>query len=394
MTTNALALAAAQAVTRELDAIAASGYQPAQLAAAVTANVATIAAITAIPDPVKDVRWYGAKGDGKTNDTAAFQAAADSGELIVGPGDYLIDAVKTVAITKNGTKAKFDDAAILRAIPNNQDRYYILRITASDCDIDVGGAQFIGDRDRHTYTVGKTHEHGYCISCGGSRNKLHGNEKGRITGATGDGLAVVGPDHEIWGLVLDGNRRQGCSAFNAPRLNLHHNVFSNTGNYGKPDPAGLIGPFCGFDIEPDRGDCLDVNIHHNTFGPNNRSGAIAWINSRAAKETPKMMLTGKFTDNTFIGNTNGTWLCREVAGTTPTIIFEFMRNRFVNNGATDIKCDQGSSVKIGDTSAANANVFDDFKDYPDAPRTGLITTGGAMQRLRGAVVNAGINQIV
>lgn len=395
---NAPALLSAQETARQLELIGASGYKPTELAAAIQANLDVISAISLIPDPEKTVLQFGAKGDGKTDDTAAFQAALDSvaagEELFVPAGDYLIDAIRKVSINKNGTRLRFKPGAILRAKPNNQDRYYILDVNASDCDIDVGSAQFIGDRAQHTYTAGKTHEHGYCIFLGGARNKLYGDGKGCITGATGDGLGVTGPDHEIFGLVLDGNRRQGCSAFNAPRLKFHHNICRNTGNNGLADPAGLIGPFCGFDAEPDKNDCLEMDIHDNTFGPNNRSGMIWWINSRAASLTPNMKISGKVTDNLFIGNTNGAWLCRETAAATPSIFAELYRNRFVNNKSTDIKCDQGTQVKIGDDTAANANTFDDFKDYPDGLKKGLITTGGAMQVLRGAKVTAGTNMIV
>jgi hypothetical protein len=370
----------------------------------ITANAVTIASLKAqvealTPKPpapvVKDVKYYGAKGDGKTNDTAAIQKAIDStpvGEVLIVPaGDYLVDAVKRLSVNKNGAKIRFDDGAIMRAIPNNQDRYYVLDVNASDCDIDVGAAQFIGDRKAHTYTAGATHEHGYCIGLKGARNKLHGNEKGLITGATGDGLAVSGPDHEVYGLVLDGNRRQGCSAFNASRLKFHHNKCRNTGNNGQPDPAGLIGPFCGFDIEPDRGDCLEVEIHDNVFGPNNRSGAIAWINGRAAKETPNMKLSGKFYDNEFTGNSNGAWLCHEVAGF-PNISFEFMRNRFVNNKNHDIRVDQGVVATIGDATVANVNVFDDFNERVDRDRSGVVSPEVGVYA--GGTATVGLNRYI
>jgi len=393
MTINEAALAAAKETERQLTLIP---YQSTQLAAAIASARAAANDIASIPEPVKNVQFYGAKGDGVTDDTDAFNAAAATGSLIVDvPGTYLLDGVKRVSILQDRTVMRVNQtpgAVRFAEKANAAPKTRIFNVNGSDCDLDLGGAYLIGDRDMHRFTAGSTHEWGYCFFLGGARNKLYGNGLGMFTKATGDGLGVSGPDHEVFGLVLDGNRRQGCSAFNAPRLNFHDNICRNTGNNGLPDPAGLIGPFCGFDCEPDGGDCLDLFIHNNTFGPNNRSGAIAWINSRAAKATPNMKLSGRFEDNTFIGNSNGTWMCKEVAGSTPAITFTFLRNRFVNNKATDIKCDQGSAVTIGDATAANANIFDDFLERPDALKKGLFSP--EMQVLRGAKVTAGLSLVI
>ncbi|KAF2282430.1 hypothetical protein GH714_044115 [Hevea brasiliensis] len=45
---------------------------------------------------VKDVRWYGAKGDGVSDDSAAFQAAADNGSVVMTPGNYLVSSDITI----------------------------------------------------------------------------------------------------------------------------------------------------------------------------------------------------------------------------------------------------------------------------------------------------------
>lgn len=46
---------------------------------------------------VKDVQWYGAVGDGVADDTAAVQAAADTGRLIFGPGTYKVTSPITIS---------------------------------------------------------------------------------------------------------------------------------------------------------------------------------------------------------------------------------------------------------------------------------------------------------
>lgn len=392
MAINTASLAAAQETERQLAMITSASEE---LRMARTLATETTAAVSRIPEPVKDVKFYGAVGDGVHDDTDAFNRAAATGSLIVGPGTYLLDPVKRVTVAVNGTKVRFDHGpgeVRCLAKQNSAARYRMFNVNASDCDIDLGGSVLLGDRYVHLWTrqanpAEDTHEWGYVFFLGGSRNRLYGTAL--LTGATGDGLGITGPDHEVFGLTMKDNRRQGCSAFNASRLNFHHNNLSNTGNQGKPDPApkALIGPFCGFDIEPDRNDCLDVKIAHNTFGPNNRSGAICWVNSRAGV----VRLSGEFYENEFIGNSNGSWLNDEVPGRM-NIEFSFLRNRFVNNKNHDIRCDQGTTVRIGSTVPEGANVFDDFNERTDRFRSGVVSPEIGVYR--GAKVIAGINSYV
>lgn len=402
MSINEAALAAARETSKQLVLIQEGGYSPPELQVAFNSNVQTIGAIQAIPDPpppVKNAQFYGAKGDGITDDTAAIQAMADTGVLIFDvPGVYMIDAVKRIEIRNNGSTMKClpeAGAITFRCIPNAAAKYRMFNTNATDCVFDLGGAYLVGDRASHVWAPQSTkalgtHEWGYCFFLGGARNKLFGNGKAMMTGATGDGLGITGPDHVVYGIILDRNRRNAWSGFNAPRLKFHDNVCSNTGNGGiDPAPTALIGPFCGGDIEPDQGDCKDVEIYNNTFGPGNRSGFIAWRNSRAGTG----IISGKFYGNTVIGNSNGNWFCDEVAGRY-NIIFSVERNRYVNNKATDVKCDQGTVISIGNADKANANTFDDFNDYPDGYKQGFVSAGGAMQALRGAKVNAGWNYVV
>lgn len=50
---------------------------------------------------VKDVRWYGAVGDGVVDDSAAFQAAANNGSIIMTPGNYLVSSDITITPGKS-----------------------------------------------------------------------------------------------------------------------------------------------------------------------------------------------------------------------------------------------------------------------------------------------------
>ena len=70
-----------------------------------------------------NVHDFGAKGDGNTNDTAAFQTALDrcaavgGGEVLVPAGDYLIGSIQL----RSNTTLRLDSAAILRGTPNFDD---------------------------------------------------------------------------------------------------------------------------------------------------------------------------------------------------------------------------------------------------------------------------------
>ncbi len=81
--------------------------------------------ITVPPRPAAflNVRDFGAKGDGSTNDTSAFQTALDrcaalgGGEVLVPAGDYLIGGIQL----RSNTTLRLDAATTLHGTPNFDD---------------------------------------------------------------------------------------------------------------------------------------------------------------------------------------------------------------------------------------------------------------------------------
>lgn len=100
--------------------------------------------------PLFDVRQYGAKGDGVTDDTAAIQAALDAakaaggGTVYVRPGTYMVAATATrISIGSNTTLMGAGNSSIIRVRNNNGDYEDLFRpigfvehVTIQDLRID------------------------------------------------------------------------------------------------------------------------------------------------------------------------------------------------------------------------------------------------------------------
>src|SRR6185436_16514688 len=95
----------------------------------IIASCIVLGALSGCRTPIKtpaplNVRAFGATGDGKTKDTAAFQkaldqcaAAADGGEVIVPAGDYLIGSIEL----KSNVLLRLEKDAKLMGSPDLED---------------------------------------------------------------------------------------------------------------------------------------------------------------------------------------------------------------------------------------------------------------------------------
>ena len=167
-----------------------------------------------------DVKDKGAKGDGKTDDTAAIQSAIDdvagaNGTVFVPDGIYMVDAVRGKSLRLGSDMTlKLADNAVLKAFPNKSKNYAVLTI-AEASNVWVTGGTLEGERDQHK---GKSGEWGMGIHIG--KNAKH------ITISSvaakkmwGDGFYVDNAeDVRFCSILADGNRRQGLSIIDAKRL--------------------------------------------------------------------------------------------------------------------------------------------------------------------------------
>ena len=293
-TALAQAVAGAQALADLVNALQAQNdsFSAAniELQAELDTSRATIASLQAQLDP-----WALVDKTGATDVTDKVQALIDQG-LAVPAGKYLIDPSKPLTLKAAGSKLEMDINAVLIAKPNALPRYYVLKVIADDCT--VKGGQIVGDRAQHNYTAGSTHEWGLGVSVSGNRCTVTGL---RVSGCTGDGIGVTGDDCTIGpDVVSTGNRRNNLSAYDCKNLTIRDSEFSNAGNGGNPDPAGLIGPFAGVDVEPDKLATTNVTLTNNKILDNAHAGLCAWLR-KAVGGSISISASG----NTIAGNANG-----------------------------------------------------------------------------------------
>ncbi|MCX7513932.1 right-handed parallel beta-helix repeat-containing protein [Frateuria hangzhouensis] len=215
-----------------------------------------------------NVRHKGARGNGRHNDTAAFQAAIDSlpssgGTVVVPAGTYMIDARKSIRM-RSHTRLLLDTHAELVVIPNGRSRSQLIRVW-NVSDVRIVGGQMKGDRVRHK---GNRGEWGMGIDILAARDVV---VKGtHLSNFWGDGI-YIGARHgkpsnyvTIVNVVSNHNRRQGLSITPARHVYVVNSTFSNT--------RGTL-PEAGIDIEPqNEGTTRWVRLENNTFKGNHGNG--------------------------------------------------------------------------------------------------------------------------
>src|SRR5687768_9645893 len=137
-----------------------------------------------------DVRGFGARGNGVTDDTAAFQRAIDSlasggGVVQVPAGRYLIDPLRSVRM-RSRVDLRMAPGAKLMAKPNAAPRAYVL-LAQSVSDVTISGGAIVGERDAH---LGTTGEWGHGVMIRGSSRVTVRNMT--ISRCWGDGISIGG----------------------------------------------------------------------------------------------------------------------------------------------------------------------------------------------------------
>lgn len=222
-----------------------------------------------------NVKSFGAKGDGKTDDTLAIQKALNNANKVIVPkGVYMINAVLSLKMNSNQI-LEFEDDAEFVAITNSASAYTVISIENKE-NIKLINAKIKGERFSHTGAVG---EWGACVRVISSRNILI--ENCYFSESWGDGLYIGASDKTMHSeceklilkkVICSDNRRLGMALTAVRKMDIYDSVFKNTGGSS---------PESGIDIEPNDGFyCEDIKLYNCSMYNNNTSGFIASIVSK------------------------------------------------------------------------------------------------------------------
>lgn len=222
-----------------------------------------------------NVRQFGAKGDGETDDTAKIQKALDTVKNVHVPdGTYMVNAITTVALNSKNHLSLSENATI-KAIANSASTYYVLSIS-NVSDVIVEGGTISGDKTTHT---GETGEWGHCIRIvNGASNIVIRDVK--LIDAWGDGIYVNNAtDVRTENVIVDNARRNGYSIISATNFHSLNDTIKN-----------VIGtdPQAGVDIEPNEAtDKLQNIVFENTVIKDCKSLGFSIHLMAATSDTPK-----------------------------------------------------------------------------------------------------------
>jgi hypothetical protein len=222
---------------------------------------------------VKEVypQWWGAKGDGRFDSTAALQAALNiAGKVVIPDGDYFVSPSKQdwyhdALVLSSNTELVFGPKARLFLASNSYQNAGILQLNQIS-NVKIHGGILIGDRDTHS---GSSGEFGFGVNIHGGKNinieNLTSNNNwgdGLYIGSTG--LHGSTPDTiEIINFKADNNRRQGISLTSGKNIRIVNAIITNTN--------GTM-PQSGIDLEPNFHTDKLSNIKISNLKTSNNAG--------------------------------------------------------------------------------------------------------------------------
>ena len=232
-----------------------------------------------------NVRDFGAKGDGVTDDTAAIQAALDAAStrgisaVLFPTGTYKVSATTAdnnffAALTVHSGQRLLFNAATLQLTANGYDFYAVLNIHNVNNVTVEGGLTIIGDRESHTATTG---ESGHGIRIVNSHNVHVSDVDIRYT--WGDGVCVGGNGTmaEIsQNVTLERIRTYKCSR-NGLSIIEADGVVVRDCDFTCTDRTA---PQYGIDVEPNLGTATNITIE-NVRMLDNGIGGFALYTTKA-----------------------------------------------------------------------------------------------------------------
>ena len=228
-----------------------------------------------IKTDIMNVKQFGAKGDGLTDDTTPIQTALNyNSNINVPAGVYMVNAVTRISPNTNN-KIVLDNDAVIKAIANAEDHYEVIYIN-NVSNVEISGGTIEGDRETHTGTSG---EWGQCISVSGGADHIYIHDI-TLKNGWGDGIYFNTCSNVTTSRVhVDNVRRNGYSLIAVTNFLSEDDLIENTNG---------TAPQCGVDIEPNRGtDVIDNVVFNRLTTKNNASkGFIIAYGETVTNETP------------------------------------------------------------------------------------------------------------
>lgn len=232
---------------------------------------------------VINVKNYGAKGDGVTDDTIAINNAINSinnntSTVWFPKGTYMIKGENTYKpgegvwsvsgiILKDNIELLLDNDATLQCITNTSQSSCVIQGTNVN-NVYIHGGTIKGDKETHTITSGTTDEWGHGILLLNCSNIRIENTK--IQSTMGDGIYIGvtkgttteeenGKNIYINNVLMKNISRNGIAACSAYNVNIDSCIFNN---------VSRTAPKAGIDIEKEGWDFSDikhVNVSNCSF---------------------------------------------------------------------------------------------------------------------------------
>lgn len=228
---------------------------------------------------ILNVKWFGAKGDGVTDDTVAIQQALDfGGKILLSEGDYYINSNQGLFIHVNGTEfygVNGKSKLIAGSRSQRANGYWYRTLNVLNFETlnveDVKIHDIIFERTPETW-VDEFDQFYHQINIVGATNVEIYNNK--IVGTLGDGICLGGTNNItpqikvfnknifIHSNILDGvnnQNRNGISVIDGENVYINNNSISN---FTRSDMPG------GIDVEPNNEATYiikNVHIENNTL---------------------------------------------------------------------------------------------------------------------------------
>jgi polygalacturonase len=231
-----------------------------------------------------------------SDDTKTLQSLIDqcpnNGTVTIPAGTHYIDALVSLNLKSNMT-LKLESGAILKALPNDKNGYYIVKLT-NVSNVKIVGGTIQGERSSHFGTTG---EWGMCIGILGSSNVSVSDLT--VRDGWGDGIYVgysgtqTCRNISIENVISDNNRRVALGIISVDGMIVKNSVFKNSNG---TDPQS------GIDIEPNDGNTVtNVQVFNSQFLNNINNGVVV---QNIVGTVSNILFNGNY----FMGNKWGWWV--------------------------------------------------------------------------------------